>query len=421
MSAAGTLVRIERLGGRGDGIARLPDGRQLFVAGTLPGEEVMVGPVREGRAEPIGIVVPSPERVTPACIHVDRCGGCSLQHLSMAGFARFVEAKVANALAARGLDAPVAPAILSPPGARRRLRLGFSRRKGRVWLGHRARRSHDIVDLAMCPIAEPALVALVPPLREVLGRLGAAEGELALDRTASGIDLVVLTAAPPTLDDRMELAAFAEAHDLARISWRTGRAREAEPVIVRRLPVLRHGELVIDQPAGGFRQPTDQGEAAIRTAVGAHLAGCTSVIDLFGGTGALGLALSPPPTRLTIVEADPLAVSTVQAALRRRPPSRRIEAVRRDLDRAPLPAAELDRADGIIIDPPRRGAEAQAAELARARPPRIAYVSCDPGTFARDARLLVDGGHRLVRVVPIGQFLWSDQIELVATFTCEPA
>ncbi|WP_027136244.1 class I SAM-dependent RNA methyltransferase [Geminicoccus roseus] len=419
---------IERLGGRGDGIAVHPDGRRLFVDGALAGERVRVQ-APEGRRggdehwDLLEVLKPSDKRVDPPCPHATACGGCRLQHLALPAYADFVADKIRSALSTRGLDpALVAPTDLSPPHSRRRIRLAWQRTASGMLLGMRQARSRRIVNLATCLIARPELVALLPALRLVLGRLDSASGEAALDHTPSGIDVLLLGERPPSPNDRTRLAqALADLPGVCRISWRAARERQSETLVSLGEPLLQRGPARVALAPGGFRQATREGETAMLAFLNRHLQGARQVADLFGGTGALGLGLDPLPARLQIVESDPGAVDATSKALAAGIKGTKASVLRRDLEKDPLRLPELRGTDAVILDPPRAGARSQCMVLATSRIPQIGYVSCDPGSFARDARILVDGGYRLMAVQPIGQFLWSDEVELASYFRHEAA
>ena len=416
-------VTIDRLGGGGDGLVGSFDGSRMFVPGALAGEVVEVRPAGQTRqgersAELVRVLRPSPDRVEPPCPHAADCGGCSLQHLALPAYAAFLEQKVRSALHRQHLDrADILPADLSPLGSRRRIRLGWQRTTRGMVLGMRERGSHRIVDWTTCLVAKPELVAALGPLHRLLSDLSAKSGEVAMDYGAAGIDLLLLTDGSPRLEDRVLLAAALDLlPGVCRISWSASRDRESEPIVTRSEPFTRHGLFQIALAPGGFRQATDAGEATIVKFLNQHIAKRDYVVDLFGGSGTLGLELRPLPGRLRIVEADATAVASVAMALAAHKGATRIDVVRRDLDRDPMRDKELLGVDAIIIDPPRAGARRQCSELAKNGPEQVIYVSCDPGTFARDARILCDGGYRLGPVQPIGQFLWSDRVELAASF-----
>ena len=412
-------VVIDEVGARGDGIARL-DGQPLFVPATLPGETVLVrtlGRRGEGLAAAlVAVSAPSPARVTPPCRHFGTCGGCQLQHFAEEAYAPWKRGLLVQALSRAGLDPSVAgPLVRIPAGTRRRAAFSFAHGQGGLRLGFSSRLSHEVVDLAQCLLLDPALFALLAPLRALLAEVTAtgASGDAVATVTETGLDLLVL--APNRLDlfARERLAAFADDHDLARLSWRAAGGTGIEPVAARRAPVVTFGTIPVEPPPGAFLQPSAGGERAIAGLVREALGAASPVLDLFAGCGSFTFPLAAR-TRVHAVEGDESLVAALTAAARRAgaPVSGEI----RDLARRPYLAAELKPYQAVVFDPPRTGAAAQAAELARAGPSRVVAVSCNPATLARDARLLVECGYRLERVTPIDQFPWSGHLEAVAVF-----
>lgn len=414
-------VLIDALAAGGDGEARHGADR-LFVSTALPGERwrVRVGrPVEGGHfAVPLDLLDGGgAERAEPPCPHFGRCGGCRLQHLPGDVYAALKRERVVAALARRGLgDVPVEPVRVAPLGSRRRLRLALVRERGGLHLGLRERGSRSVVPLRVCPIARRELERLLLPLGDALTPLLEAPPPVEVSLTAAdnGVDLVLHATREPSLPEREGLAALAERLDLARVAWATGEDAPPEPVAERRLPTVRHAGVDVGVPAGVFLQATAFGEAELAAAVAEWGGDVASAADLYAGLGALGLHLAVAGARLHAVE---VAVAPAEA-LRRAANAHRLPVTVevRDLARRPLMAAELARLDLVLLDPPRAGAAPQAAELAASRVPRIVYASCDPGTFARDARTLVEGGYRLTAVRPIDQFLFSAEVELVAHF-----
>jgi 23S rRNA (uracil1939-C5)-methyltransferase len=414
---------VETIGARGDGVARDGNG-PVYIPFTVPGDRVRAR-IEEARGEGraatvIEMIAPGPGRAAPPCRHFGVCGGCALQHLDAALYAETKTAIVRAALVHHGLaDAPLRPLNLLPPGTRRRVRLALARparKDAAPIVGFARRASHDVVDLAACAVLAPKLFALVAPLRGLNAELlspGEA-GHAALQLADSGVDALIDLPRAPDLPALESLAAFAEAQDLARLLWRAPRG---EPTLVaQRRPVrVVVGGTPVDLPPESFLQATAEAEAALTEAVRDAVGAATRIADLFAGIGTFAFALAEQ-ARVHAVEGWAPAVAAVTQAARRAGLAERVTAEARDLQRRPLEADELSGYDAIVFDPPRVGAKAQAALLARARAPRVAAVSCNPASFARDARILIAGGYHLVAVQPIDQFVWSPHIELVATF-----
>ncbi len=416
-------VSVSELGARGDGVAQSAEGL-VFVPLSAPGDRLRVrlaGEKKGGalRGEIVELLSESDQRGAPPCPHFGPCGGCQLQHLRPESYRAWKQTLAGTHLARQGLDpAVVAPLVEIGPGGRRRAVLAARRRGRRVQLGFHGARSRDLVDLQTCLLLTPALLALLAPLRALLadGLPDGATAELALAETDTGLDLLIAAAAEPDLAAREALAAFAEAQDLARLSWQSGRGAP-EPLAQRRLPLLTLGAAQVTPPPGGFLQPSREGEAALVALVRAALpAGALRVADLYAGIGTFAFALADP-ARVLAYEGEARAVAALEAAARQPAVRGRVAGERRDLDRQPLHAEELDVFDALVFDPPRAGAAAQAPHIAASRVPTVIAVSCNPASFARDARTLVEGGYRLERVTPVDQFPWSGHLELVAVFT----
>ncbi|WP_136162230.1 class I SAM-dependent RNA methyltransferase [Sphingomonas flavalba] len=394
MSDADLIVRVAA---RGDGVTA--DGRHAPLA--APGDRLQDG-----------IVVAGPHHVAPVCRHFPTCGGCLLQHLDMLSQARFVADRIAGALAAQGVPAPpFAPTHLSPPHSRRRASLRAERRGKRVLIGFSEGGSHRIVDMAECAILAPELFALVAPLRTLLGGLLADRrgAEVRMTLADQGVDLLLAKVAADGLAAAEALTDFAARHALARLAIDDGYGPqtrwEPQPVTVTL------GGVAVPLPHNAFLQATADGEAALVAAVKAAVDGAATVADLFAGLGTFALAL---PGRVYAAEAGRDAVLALKAAVGAA--GRPLAVEHRDLYRRPLMTADLDRFAAVVLDPPRAGAAEQVAQLASSRVPAIAYVSCNPSSFARDAAVLVAGGYRLTGITPVGQFRWSTHVELCAAF-----
>jgi 23S rRNA (uracil1939-C5)-methyltransferase len=414
-------LTVDRLGARGDGIAEWR-GRPVYLPFTVPGDRVRAelgaerGDGRSGKV--VALLEAGPGRAEPACRHFGRCGGCSLQHLSADAYGAAKLALLREALAHHGLgDAPIRPLVRVSPGTRRRVRFTVARtRSGGAIVGFHETGSHAAVDLAECPVLQPELVELAGGLRVLAPRLLQPGENAAATATLadSGIDLLLELPAVPDLGALETLAGFAETADLARVAWSTGREAPV-PVALRRPATVRFGAASVELPFGAFLQAARDAEAAMTAAVREIVAAADPVADLYAGLGAFSFALTPG-ARVHAVEGEAAAAAALGRAANASGLATRVTVERRDLEQHPLDAAELARFGAVVLDPPRAGAKAQSRALAASSVPVVAAVSCNPATFARDARALVDGGYRLGWVQPIDQFLWSSHLELVAAF-----
>lgn len=416
---------VTALGAAGDGFARLPDGDPCFVPRSLPGEALAVRtPGRRGgawSAEPEAVLRASTDRVQPPCPHFAACGGCALQHWADAPYAEWKRAKLAGALSRAGFaDAPVGPLLRTPPRARRRADLALRRRPdgGGAAIGFHARVGGAVLDLHACEVLDPGLVALFDPLRELLRGVPALrrDGSAVLHLLDTGPDLLLRTDGPVDAAGRSRLAAFAAAHGLPRIAWALGQGA-AEIAAQHGPAAIRFGGALVHPPPGAFLQAGPAGEAAIRGAVldglPERLTARAAIAELHAGVGTLSFALAER-ARVTAYEVSAEAVGALAAAAGRA--GARIKAARRDLARQPLPPAELKAYSAVVLDPPFGGAPEQVPLLARARVPRVVYVSCNPAALARDGKALREAGYSVVSATPVDQFLWSPHLESVVAF-----
>lgn len=405
---ADTLT-ITRLGARGDGVAETAAG-PVFVPYALPGEEV-TAEVAGDRGRLLDVASAAPERRTPECPLFTRCGGCATQHMAEATYRAWKRDIVVTALARAGLDAPVADLVDAHGEGRRRATFHARQVDGATRVGFMAARSHALVPIERCPVLAPGLDR-APTAAEALARLLAGRGkplDLQVTATTGGLDIDIRGLGPAKDAERLRLVEAAAALDLARLSL------HGEVLVERRPPLIAMGPTLVAPPAGGFLQATAAGEAALAQLVVDAVGKAKHVADLFAGTGPFALRLAAR-AEVHAVESAREALAALDRAFRMTPGLRRITGEARDLFRRPLLPLELDRFDAVVFDPPRAGAEAQAAQIAAAKVPLAVAVSCDPGTFARDARLLVDGGMRLVGVTPVDQFRYSSHVELVGVF-----
>ena len=401
------ILTIDRLGHLGDGIAKGPEG-PVYIPGLLPGEEVE-GTIQGDRLIDPRIVTPSSDRKKPPCPHARTCGGCLMQHASDPFVTAWKEGIVKGALAGQGLDAPFRPTHTSPPNSRRRATLAARKTKGGALIGFHARGSDLIIPVPNCHLLHPDLLATLPALESLTRAGGSRSTELALTitRSLAGPDVAVSGGKELDAQLRMDLARIAETHGLARLTW------DGETVALRTAPMQRFGKALVAPPPGAFLQATPQGEAALLSAVTEATGDAKRIADLFAGCGTFALPLAEK-AEIIAVEGESAMTAALEKAWRATPGLKKITAETRDLFRRPLEPDEFKGIDAVVIDPPRAGAEAQFATLARSDVPVIAAVSCNPATFARDARMLVQAGWHLDWVQVVDQFRWSAHVELVA-------
>jgi 23S rRNA (uracil1939-C5)-methyltransferase len=409
--AARTTATILRLGAQGDGIADGP----LFAARTLPGE-VISGVASGSQLTDIRIETPSDARVQAPCRHYKSCGGCQLQHASDAFVADWKVDVVRNALRAQGLEAEFRPIHTSPPRSRRRATLTVRRTKKGAMAGFHGRASDVITPIPDCHLLDPAIINAIP-LTEALAIAGASrKTPLSVTLTTSevGLDVMVRDGKPLDSALRAELAGIAGQNGVARLTW------EDEQVAMEQPPVQAFGAARVCPPPGAFLQATKDGEAALLAAVQEITGGAKRIVDLFAGCGTFALPLAKD-AEVHAVEGERAMIAALDAGWRQAQGLKKVTSEVRDLFRNPLLPEDLNpfgaHFEAAVIDPPRAGGEAQVAELSRARTPVIAYVSCNPVTFARDAKVLVDAGYRLNWVQVVDQFRWSAHTELAASFT----
>jgi 23S rRNA (uracil1939-C5)-methyltransferase len=404
---------IDRLAHRGDGVAETPAG-PVFVPYTLPGETVEVErvPGHPDRRRLLHVDVASPERINPFCQHFGVCGGCAIQHWTMDRYRAWKRDLVVTAMQQVGLDAPVGDLIDAHGQGRRRAT--FHARSGAhdvIEVGFAALRAHHIVAIDRCPVlalsldgavaAAWAVAEILKPQRKPL--------DIQVTATEAGIDMDVRGSGPLPSARMTELAGAAAKHRLARLT------RHGELIAQRQTPTVRVGHVRVALPPGGFLQATEAGEAELAHLVAEYVGQAKSAADLFCGVGPFALRLAER-AKLIAFDADAEAIASLKVAANTTSGLKPVAAETRDLFRRPLVAQELKRIEAVVFDPPRQGAEAQARELAKCEAPIVVAVSCNPATFVRDARILVDGGYRLVTATPVDQFRHSAHVEIVAKF-----
>jgi 23S rRNA (uracil1939-C5)-methyltransferase len=411
LSAVVEHLAITGLGHRGDGVAEGPEG-PIYVPGALPGETVEVEnvPGHPDRRQVLNIEKASAERVTPICPHFGTCGGCALQHWASAPYRLWKRSLVVEALRQAGVEAPVGELIDAHGDGRRRAVFHVRRGTHEVLeVGFSAARAHHVVAIDRCPILSKKLDGALSVSWAIAEALGPIEKPLDIQVTATdvGLDIDVRDSGALTASLRAALARVAAAQNAARLT------RHGELIAQQRAPTVRMGSAVVPLPPGAFLQATEDGEATLSRLVLSDCDGAKTIADLFAGVGPFTLRLAEK-ARVTAMDGDEAAIAALKRAADATPGLKPIAAERRDLFRNPLLPAELNRFDAAVFDPPRQGAQAQSRALGLSDVRRVVAVSCNPGTFARDIRVLVDGGYRVAAVTPVDQFRYSAHVEIVA-------
>ena len=391
---------ILRIAAKGDGVTA----SGLHVAGAAPGDLV----------DADGVVKRGEHYVQPACKHFGKCGGCDLQHCDDASLAEFVRNRVVFAARQHGLDPQTIAAVhLSQPKTRRRAALhAVNAGGGRAIIGFKEGGSHRVTDLRECHILEPCLFALVAPVRVWFSkRKDRYSADIDLALTDQGVDCSIRNITVEGLEQTEDLLEFCRVNGVARLGLDQGYGPETfwepEPV------TITLGGVAVSFPEGSFLQATLDGEKALVGAVSEWLKDCKAVADLFSGLGTFAFDLART-SQVSAFEAARDAILACNSAARMKGIA--VDGRHRDLFRNPLRPDELSAFDGIVLDPPRAGARAQVEQLAQSSVPRIAYVSCNPSSWARDGALLIAAGYELAEVRPVGQFRWSTHVELASLF-----
>ena len=411
-------LTINAIGAQGDGLARFADGKPAFVPLTLPGETVRAN-MDGARGEVVEILSASADRVAPPCKHFGHCGGCALQHWAAEPYRGWKAEQVRLQLSMEGLETEILPTFAAPPASRRRVAL-HARKGGRgqgARLGFKERRSWNLVPIEACPVTDPRLVAALPALARLAEPFlehPKSAPTLHVTLTGTGLDIditgVERKSGGLSADARMRAAMAAGEGDFARVTL------AGEIVYGARQPLVKLGPAVVALPPGSFLQAVSAAERAMVDFAVAESQGASRIADLYCGVGTFTFRLAEVGA-VHAAEMSPPAIAALKAAIGATPGLKPINAEARDLVKRPVLSTELAKTDVVVIDPPRAGAAEQTVEIAKSKVAKVVSVSCNPATFAKDARALVDAGFRLEKVLPVDQFVWSPHIELVGVFS----
>jgi len=413
-------VTIEELGGRGDGITHI-NGKTVFIPYSAPGDviDIKLG-ASKGRLRHIH--KKSPHRIEPVCDHFTKCGGCQLQHIDAQYYKNWKMGLIKTALKNQGIeDVEILPLQLSPPSSRRRTSLqAIGRGDGKIVLGYAEKASHNLIDITMCPILVPEIVAFIVPLREFLKKLLKKQQKMTIQITSgdNGLDVVFKSKGEVDLDLRMDLAEFAQKNDLARVSWfDTGLKKPYyEMLAERRKPYVTFAGNKVFFPEGAFLQATVEGQNALISVMLKGTEGASRVVDLFSGCGTFSIVVAKYAT-VHVVENNKEMLSALKTSSNMMTDIKQVTTELRDLFLRPLLPHELNTYDAAIIDPPRAGARHQMTEIINSNIKKLIMISCNPLTFARDVENLNAAGFKMGAVTPVDQFLYSPHLEIITVFS----
>jgi 23S rRNA (uracil1939-C5)-methyltransferase len=405
---------IDHVGHFGDGVA-VAHGQYVYVPYALGGEtvEVEAVPGHPDRRRLVKVEHASPERITPFCPHFGVCGGCAIQHWEEERYRAWKRDLVVETLAQMKIACEVFPLVDAHGQGRRRITLHARMGTHEVLkVGFAAAGSHDIIPVDRCPILDPGLSGAIDAawaLAEPLISMGKPL-DVQITATDNGLDVDVRGSGPVSSQMIATLSRVAEQHRLARLT------RHGELVLLRTPPTVKIGTAQVTLPPGSFLQATVAGEETLAALVAGHCKRARHVADLFCGVGPFALRLATT-SRIAAFDSDAGSIAALQKAATSTPGLKPVRAEARDLFRRPLVRPELRDYDAIVFDPPRQGAQTQATQLAASKVPTLVAVSCNVATFARDARILIDGGYRIEAVTPVDQFRHTPHVELVARFS----
>ena len=416
-------ITINELGARGDGIGCLPDGTRVFIEGVLVGEVVEARMLDKERAKLVNVVMPSPDRATPPCPHFNVCGGCVLQHVGPAAYTNFKKQHVLQSLERDGVvPAQVEGPFVSAPGTRRRATFAAIKQGKKIVLGFNERGSMNLVEIQECTVTHPRIVKLLTALRDLMAKVMKVDkqkADITVTESNGAIDILItsLLTKETWMPFQMLQAFqdFAEAQDIARLSWREKVRSDSELILERKPFRVQMDGIAVVPPAGSFLQATEEGERALTHAVMNALKGhMGKAADLYAGSGTFTFPMLNAGWHVYAIESYAPAMEALKNAGRTFPT---LKTSARDLAKEPLNAKELKGLDAVVLDPPRDGAAPQMKILAESAVPLVVSVSCSVTSFARDTKYLIDGGYKFEKLTIIDQFLWSHHIEMVGVFS----
>lgn len=414
-------VAVYGIGSKGDGLAKDDAGRDFYVPYSIEGDVAQVRiTAKRGDgfvADIEKLITPGPHRVEAPCPYFTKCGGCSLQHLDVSAYKSWKMERVVEALSRNQITHEPLEPILVPQGQRRRASFAVMKKGKTVVFGFNARGSHHIEKIENCLLLNEKLNNLIEPLRELLPFIMRKEGvgDVIINYPGDAADIVFALPGEMDLKAHQRLMDFAEKHDVGRMSWQENGKGAFELIAQRCHVTTEFSDTKMELPPSPFLQPSKMGEEALVEFAMSALSGEKKILDLYAGCGSFTFALAKQGI-VHAVETNVAAMKSLELAAGRANRGGRITTEIRDLDRQPVMGKELEKFDAVLFDPPRAGAREQVEHLAVSNVPLVIGISCNPATFGRDAAILIDGGYKLEKLVPVDQFTWSSHVEVAAIF-----
>lgn len=417
-------VTIHTIGAKGDGLGRDDTGHDFFVPYSVDGDVLEIKVIDKRADSFVGkierVITPGPDRIDPPCPHYQKCGGCSLQHITQERYQNWKSERVKEALKRNGISHELEPSLLTGTQNRRRASFAAIKKGKKVIFGFNARSSHRIEEIENCLLLTPDMNRLIGGLRDLLPKVMKQEGrgDVIINHPGTACDIVFALPGRLEFKAHEHLLAFAEKFNVGRLSWQENAKGEPDIIAQREAVITEFSDTTIELPPNPFLQPSKDGENALVGFAISALSAEKKILDLYAGCGSFTFALAKKGI-VHAVESNPAALKALELSAGRAGLGGRITTEVRDLSRQPLMGKELDKYGAVLFDPPRAGAKEQAVELAKSNIPLVIAISCNPSTFARDAAALLEGGYNLERVVPVDQFTWSAHVEVAAIFRKE--
>lgn len=437
-------LHIDSFGAQGEGVAH-QEGMPVFIPCALPGEDVLAQIVKVEKryafARVVEMLKSAPERVEPPCPYNKYCGGCVCQHMTYASQLEFKRAQVENCLRhIAAIDVPVLPALGmdEPWHYRNKISMPVAGAAGAAQIGYYAARSHRVVDVQSCLLSCQAADRVIAVVREWMNQERIPPYD---EETHSGLVRHVMTRV--SRDGRLMAVLVINAAKLpkADILLKLLRARVPEMVSLCVSPNTKRGNVILGDdyqviwgekrledtlcgnrfllsPLSFFQVNPVQTEKLYQTALDfASLTGGETVADVYCGAGTISLLLAKAARQVTGIEVVPQAIEDARANAALNGVTNAAFYCGAAEEVLPRLVAEGLRPDVVVLDPPRKGAEPAVLQaIADSAPQRVVYVSCNPATQARDARILCDFGYQVQRCQPVDMFCQTAGVENVMLF-----